>query len=496
MEILLLVLRLTLVAVFGVAGIAKLFDPAGSERAFSEFGLPQKLARPLTTILPAIELLIAAALLFVSTSWIGAIGAMVVLAAFIGAMLYQYSKGNAPDCHCFGQLHSEPVGPASIIRNILLLVISFYVVLQGRLSQGLAFINSNQDVLPFVTGISVIVLLFAAVLYLKRISDQQDQIIRRIEVMELVAREGGAVERDEAGLPHEGMPIGAVVKVIVDDFELPDIKGERVSFQQILGYGEPVLFVFVSPTCNPCRNLLPEFDKWETEFKDKFRIVYFSTGTAEENQEKFGGSVDKQILLQEQREISDLFRAKWTPSAILMDSRGRIASHIAAGDNAIRELVREIAFKDLDSEFTYFTNGTGTSHTIKIGQNVPDTSVTDLAGKRIDKSFFEGKQTLVTFWSTGCSHCYKMLEELKEWDLTKGPNDPNLIIFSDGDPEEHKAFALRSPIILEKGHKSATGFGMFGTPSAVLINEEGKFVTETAVGAVDIWSLIGKRSKG
>jgi hypothetical protein len=89
-----------------------------------------------------------------------------------------------------------------------------------------------------------------------------------------------------------------------------------------------------------------------------------------------------------------------------------------------------------------------------------------------------------------------MLEELQEWERTKGVNDPNLIIFSDGDPEEHKAFGLRSPIILEKGHKSAGGFGMHGTPSGVLINEEGTFVTETAVGAVYIWSLIGKRSKG
>jgi hypothetical protein len=34
---------------------------------------------------------------------------------------------------------------------------------------------------------------------------------------------------------------------------------------------------------------------------------------------------------------------------------------------------------------------------------------------------------------------------------------------------------------------------MFGTPSAVLVNRDGKIVSETALGAPDIWSLIGKR---
>ena len=33
---------------------------------------------------------------------------------------------------------------------------------------------------------------------------------------------------------------------------------------------------------------------------------------------------------------------------------------------------------------------------------------------------------------------------------------------------------------------------MMGTPSAVLINEKGEIVTETGVGAANIWALIGK----
>jgi hypothetical protein len=88
-----------------------------------------------------------------------------------------------------------------------------------------------------------------------------------------------------------------------------------------------------------------------------------------------------------------------------------------------------------------------------------------------------------------------MIEELKEWDRQKGLDAPNLIVFSDGEPEAHKAIGLKSPIVLDEGYKTAEKFGMFGTPSAVLVSENGKIISETAIGAPNIWALIGKRNE-
>ncbi len=489
MEISLLIVRLLLVAVFGVAGIAKLFDPAGSEKAFGDFGLPKFLARPMVYILPALELAIAGMLLFVTTSWFGAVGASGLFVIFTAGMLYQMAKGNAPDCHCFGQIHSEPVGVTSVLRNVAFLILAGFLVIQGQNAQGLSLINSNQDIMQFVIGIAVVMLLLAAVLFLKKISEQQTQIMRRIELMELVARDGGSVEREAAGHPHEGMPIGA----IIPEFELPDLNGEPVSLSSLRAAKLPVLFLFVAPTCNPCKALLPEFDAWQKELAGKINLVYISNGDAAENREKFDGDASKVILLQKDREITDLLRAKWTPTALLMDGDGRVASHAAAGDSAIRELFGKLLTADPAEEFSYFANSNGNSRAIKIGESVPEVSVADLSGKAIRTDYFKGKPTLVTFWSTTCPFCVNMLEDLRTWDSTKGRDEPNLIIFSDGDRESLKDMGLKSPVIYDEGHKTANGFGMFGTPSAVLINEDGRFVTETAVGAPDIWSLIGKR---
>lgn len=60
MELALLAARLALVALFATAGLAKLADLDGSRRAVADFGV---LARFLGTLLPALELAVAAALL-------------------------------------------------------------------------------------------------------------------------------------------------------------------------------------------------------------------------------------------------------------------------------------------------------------------------------------------------------------------------------------------------------------------------------------------------
>ncbi len=109
MEIVLLLIRLILFAIFALAGIGKLLDLKGSEKAVKEFGTPEELAKFFAVALPFAEIVFAICLLFVETSWVGAIGALILLLSFIGGMIWQLAQGNAPDCHCFGAIHSEPV---------------------------------------------------------------------------------------------------------------------------------------------------------------------------------------------------------------------------------------------------------------------------------------------------------------------------------------------------------------------------------------------------
>ena len=131
MDALLLSIRCLLAAVFIVAAIGKLLDLDGSHRALVEFGVPARLARLGAVLLPVAELAVAIALLFVPTARWGAVGALLLLLGFSAGVVRAISRGEAPDCHCFGQIHSEPAGRSTLIRNAVLAAAAALVVVAG-----------------------------------------------------------------------------------------------------------------------------------------------------------------------------------------------------------------------------------------------------------------------------------------------------------------------------------------------------------------------------
>jgi hypothetical protein len=69
MEFVLLLIRLILFAIFALAGIGKLLDLEGSEKAVKDFGTPEEFAKFFAVALPFAEIVFAVCLLFVETSW-------------------------------------------------------------------------------------------------------------------------------------------------------------------------------------------------------------------------------------------------------------------------------------------------------------------------------------------------------------------------------------------------------------------------------------------
>jgi uncharacterized membrane protein YphA (DoxX/SURF4 family) len=127
----LLCARLILAGVFALASVAKLADLRGSRAAVAGFGVPERVASPLGMLLPVAELAVAVALLPASTARVGALGAGVLLALFVAAIARSMARGEAPDCHCFGQLHSEPAGRGALARNLVLLALAVFAAIGG-----------------------------------------------------------------------------------------------------------------------------------------------------------------------------------------------------------------------------------------------------------------------------------------------------------------------------------------------------------------------------
>ena len=165
MDAAVLAARLLLAAVFVVAGVGKLADLPDFRRVLRGFGVGERPARIGAVALPIAELATAAALLVQPLAVWGAAAALVLLAAFTGAIVNALARGDAPDCGCFGALHSAPVGRRQVVRNAALAAPAVFVVAAGP-GSAIAAGGASASV-ALLLGVATCSLL-ALVLHLRR----------------------------------------------------------------------------------------------------------------------------------------------------------------------------------------------------------------------------------------------------------------------------------------------------------------------------------------
>ncbi len=98
---------------------------------------------------------------------------------------------------------------------------------------------------------------------------------------------------------------------------------------------------------------------------------------------------------------------------------------------------------------------------------------------------------LVLFWDPGCGFCQRMLDDLKAWEANTPKEAPRLLVVSTGSMESNRSLGLRSTIVLDQNMSAGSKFGTTGTPTAVLVDVQGKIASELAVGAPAVLALAG-----
>lgn len=319
MHLITVFLRLGLSAIFGIAAFTKLIDRRGTEEAVKNFGSPASLAPVISILLPIAELSIAFGLLFAKTTSVSALAALFVLALFVVAIGVNLARGRTHDCHCFGQLYSRPLGWSTLIRNLTFAAVAVFVWWQSR--------NETQASIPGT---------------LSHLSSTE-WLMASLAVLVVV---GGVVyaqqrrKRSVVGTPPapQGLPLDAVAPT----FELAAYEGGTTSLQQLLAYGKPLLLVFTNPNCSPCVVLFSEIKGWQQAHSEQLTIALVSFGTIKENFINVARNGLGQVLLQQKREVAESYGASLTPTAVIVNTSGRIASPLAAGADEIRELVTTV----------------------------------------------------------------------------------------------------------------------------------------------------------
>lgn len=505
METILLIARLILAAVFGVAGVSKAADPAGTRRALIGFGVPASLAALLGSSLALVEITVALALLPLNTAWLGGVAALALLILFAAAIGLNLARGKSPDCHCFGQIHSEPVSWRTLVRDLALAAMAGFIAVGARENPGLSAFDWLVDlkageIVNLVISAGSAILVAGAIVYLRKMMSQQSAILEKIDAMKKVIDEDYAepepVEREDALPPVEGLPVGAPAP----RFTLTSVGGEMVALDDLLDYGKPVLLLFTSPNCVPCKTLLPIVRTWVRDYSDQLIVVLVSKGTVKENKSRLAKYGAKYLLLQGDQTVDEDYQAKWTPAAVVVSRERKIASQMAYGDDAIRALVN---YTVTTSPGLAAGNGSKGpvpqisvgSSLFKVGEAAPRFSLPDLNGRIVNIEDLLSTDTLLLFWDPGCPFCQAMSEDLKRLEENPPNHAPRLVIIAAGTADDVRKTSndLRSLILLDPEFDVAPVFGSNSTPSAVLIDSEGKIASSLAVGDRNILALAGVR---
>ena len=289
-----------------------------------DFRLPPGLARVAGLALPLVELAVAVALVPTSTARWAALVAFVLLLGFIWGIVGALRRGESPDCHCFGQLHSEPVGPSTLARNAVLAALALFVVVEapGAAIDDWVAARTAAELVAVGAGIAAV---FFGVGW-AYMWHQRRGLLRQLGRAQRIATSAAP-----------GVPVGSRAP----DFALPDLHGNTVSLASLLERGRPLLLIFVAPSCESCVELLPKIARWQRSLADRVTLVLVSTGRVKINQPIFAEhDITDDVLLQEFMEVSDAFRIRGTPSGVIITPDGTVATNPAETVFGIEPLLR------------------------------------------------------------------------------------------------------------------------------------------------------------
>jgi len=446
---------------------------------------------------------------------VGALGALGLLSVFVVGITINLAQGRKPDCHCFGQLHSAPAGWKTLARNGILAAVAGFVLWAGYNGGdagpgALSWLGalSAAQLLALVGGLVVLSLLAGQWWFLVNPLRQNGRFLVRLEAVEVSLATDASAQAPSRNGTHihqqpEGLPVGSAAP----QFSHSGIYGESLTLEALRSSGKTVMLLFTDPGCGPCNALLPEVGRWQEEHAHKLTLALISRGAVEENETKAQEHALENVVLQKDWEVSESYKVRGTPSAVLISPEGKVASPVAGGAEGIRDLLAYAVDQRVQlpmqphqpqNEGEPCPN-CGKVHAAaptmpaaqRVGEPAPEVKLADLEGKIVELEDFRGEETLLVFWNPGCGFCQQMLPEIKQWEEDRPEAAPELLFVSAGAEEANRDMKLSSPVLLDQNFATGRAFGASGTPSAVLVDAEGRIASEVAVGAPAVLSLAG-----
>jgi len=336
---------------------------------------------------------------------------------------------------------------------------------------------------------------------------QHGRLLRRVEALEVRLADGLHGEQRAAPIQEAaaGLPIGSPAP----DFSLSGLHGETIPLAALRVAAKPVMLFFTDADCDPCDALLPVIGALQRDHSAKVLPSVISRGSPEAVLAKSAEHGLYNVLIDEDGSVARAYQVTSSPTTVIVNSDGTIGSLLAEGAEAVRAMTDRImeapilpSQQDSNSESAQDeplpapsdgraddTGEAPASSGPSIGDPAPPIRLPDLRGKPKSLASLRGKSMLVVFWDPSCGFCKQLLGDLRTWESSRVNRVPRMLVVSTGTVVANRAMRFRSPVLLDSSFSAGAAFGAVGTPSAVLVDGDGRLASEVVAGAERVLAL-------
>jgi peroxiredoxin len=207
-----------------------------------------------------------------------------------------------------------------------------------------------------------------------------------------------------------------------------------------------------------------------------------------------------------------LYKVPGTPSGYRLDAKGRVASELLVGADALLEatssdangqdsLTAEVLKQKEEAAIERARQaGLGVRESLlnrnglDPGVTAPEFVLPDLDGNHRSLSSLLDKRVMLVFSDPECGPCQALAPELVQLHHQYVNDGLRVIMISRGDAEANRAKARQHnfpfPVLLQNRWEVSKDYAMFATPIAYLINRNGTIAKPVAVGRNAILELV------